>query len=414
MIMELSNLHALQPDGDPPAFATALPAQAALIAGLLRKLQSGAVRVHFPDGQSELFGDDAHPVSLRLKEWDVCGAVLKRGDIGFAEAYIEGQWDTDDLPPLLGIMLRNRQALETVIYGTWWGSFAYRLRHLFNRNSKGGSRKNIHAHYDLGNDFYREWLDASMTYSSALFAGEERQSLESAQQAKYRRILDQLQLDEGARVLEIGCGWGGFAEAAARERGAQVTGLTLSTEQLDYARARMQRAGLQEHVQLLLQDYRDTEGRFDAIASIEMFEAVGEAYWPDYFRCIARNLRAGGRACIQTIVIDDVLFERYRKGTDFIQQYIFPGGMLPSPSAFRKAAERHGLEVNESLAFGLDYGHTLALWRRDFHAKLDIVRAQGFDERFIRTWDFYLAYCEAGFRAGSVDVMQFTLVKQDA
>jgi cyclopropane-fatty-acyl-phospholipid synthase len=235
--------------------------------------------------------------------------------------------------------------------------------------------------------------------------------LHAGQIAKYQRILHELKLGQGARVLEIGCGWGGFAELATRKAGAHVTGLTLSTEQLNYAHQRLAQAGVRDQVELLLQDYRDTAGEFDAIASIEMFEAVGEAYWPSYFECVARNLKSQGRACIQTIVIDDELFERYRKGTDFIQQYIFPGGMLPSPSVFRQHAENHGLRVVNEFTFGLDYARTLHEWRKAFNEQLPQVKAQGFDDRFLRTWEFYLAYCEAGFRAKSIDVAQFTLEK---
>lgn len=388
-----------------------VPPQMALIARVLRELQHGALRVEYPDGRCELFGDGMHPVTLTIRDWRVCSATLRAGDIGFAQSYIDGDWTSDDLPGLLEVFSRNRQALEAVIYGSWWGGLLYRIRHLFNRNSKAGSRRNIHAHYDIGNAFYKLWLDPSMTYSSALFNGGVEQDLREAQLEKYRRILRRLDLGHDARVLEIGCGWGGFAELAAAEANAHVTGLTLSTEQLQYAERRLMQAGLSHRADLRLQDYRDTDGQFDAIASIEMFEAVGEAYWPDYFACIARNLKPAGRACIQTIVIDDSLFERYRKGTDFIQQYIFPGGMLPSPAAFRRHAAQHGLRVIDEFAFGEDYARTLAKWRAAFNAQLPHVREQGFDDRFVRTWEFYLAYCEAGFRANNIDVMHFTLEK---
>ncbi|MGV8898485.1 MAG: class I SAM-dependent methyltransferase [Burkholderiaceae bacterium] len=388
-----------------------LPSQVKLILQMLRKLEQGALRMEFPNGHSEHFGDHSHPVTLSLKNWDICNAALKSGDIGFAQTFIDGQWSTDNLPGLIEIFVRNRNAVESVIYGSWWGSLLYRLKHVFNRNSKAGSRKNIHAHYDIGNDFYQLWLDPSMTYSSALFADGNTDNLHAAQNAKYRRILDELQLPPNARVLEIGCGWGGFAELATRSAGAHVTGLTLSTEQLDFAHQRLTKAGVADQVELRLQDYRDTDGQFDAIASIEMFEAVGEAYWPSYFACIARNLKPKGRACIQTIVIDDALFERYRKGTDFIQQYIFPGGMLPSPSVFWQQAEKHGLRVVSEFNFGFDYARTLDAWRSAFQEQLPQVRAQGFDDRFLRTWEFYFAYCEAGFRAKNIDVTQFTLEK---
>lgn len=310
----------------PATLPAAIPAQARIVLKMLRRLEHGALRVSCPDGSTLSFGSGTAPVSIRLKNWKPCIAALRSGDIGFAESYIAGDWQTDDLAALLQLFIRNRDRLESAIYGSWWGGLLYRLRHLFNRNSKAGSRRNIHAHYDIGNRFYRLWLDPSMTYSSALYSAPGL-TLEQAQQAKYTRILDQLQLPAGGRVLEIGCGWGGFAELAARN-GAQVTGLTLSTEQLEFAKERLQQAGLAARAELRLQDYRDAGGEFDAIASIEMFEAVGEAYWDAYFSCVAQRLKSGGRACIQTITIADDLFDRYRKGSDFIQQYIFPGGML--------------------------------------------------------------------------------------
>ena len=390
---------------------TALPARARFILKMLAQLKHGALHLELPDGQIARFGDDSYPVTLRLHDWSLCDAVLKSGDIGFAETFIAGSWTTDNLSGLIELFTRNRQTLESLIYGKWWSNLLYRLRHLFNRNSRSGSRKNIHAHYDIGNDFYRLWLDPSMTYSSALFSNGHADSLQDGQLAKYRRILNQLAVQPGARILEIGCGWGGFAELAAKEGGAQVRGLTLSTEQLQFAQQRLAEAGVAAQADLLLMDYRDSNEQYDAIASIEMFEAVGEAYWPTYFECVARNLKSGGRACIQTIVIADELFERYRTGSDFIQQYIFPGGMLPSPTAFRAQAEQQGLRVVNEFAFGLDYARTLAEWCDAFKQRLPEVRAQGFDEQFLRTWEFYLAYCEAGFRADNINVMHFTLEK---
>jgi cyclopropane-fatty-acyl-phospholipid synthase len=390
----------------------ALPSRMRVIAQLLRAMRAGAVRLEYPHGGHDLFGDGSIPATIKLHDWSLCDAVMKSGDIGLAETYMEGKWDCDNLPLLLEILNRNRAALNSAVYGSWWGRLLYRLRHLFNRNTKAGSRRNIHAHYDLGNDFYRLWLDASMTYSSGLFDGALTCTLEQAQLAKYRRVLNQLKLLPGASVLEIGCGWGGFAELAAREGGLHVTGLTLSKEQLGFARQRIQQEGLANKVSLHLKDYREADGQYDAIASIEMFEAVGEAYWDSYFDCLVRNLKPGGHACIQTIVISDALFSRYRKGTDFIQQYIFPGGMLPSAAVFRELARKHGLEVTDELAFGLDYARTLAEWRRRFREQQVNVISLGFDQRFLRIWNFYLAYCEAGFRAGSIDILHFTLQKK--
>ncbi|MEC5160985.1 SAM-dependent methyltransferase [Janthinobacterium sp. CG_S6] len=394
----------------------AMPAASRLILKMLGALKHGALLLKTPDGACQLYGDGSFPVTLELKNWNLCGAALRSGDIGFAETFIAGDWRSDNLAGLIELLARNRAGIEALVYGSWWGSLLYRVKHLLNRNSRAGSKKNIHAHYDIGNAFYRLWLDPSMTYSSALF---ERAAgavpdldLERAQMAKYRRIARQLQLAPDARVLEIGCGWGGFAETAAREHGAHVTGLTLSTEQLAYAQARLADAGLAGRADLKLCDYRDSAGEYDAVASIEMFEAVGQRYWPSYFACVARNLKAGGRACIQTIVIADELFERYSKGTDFIQQYIFPGGMLPSPSEFRRCAAEHGLRVEDEFRFGPDYAETLRQWRAGFCARRAALEQQGFDGRFVLTWEFYLAYCEAAFCAGNTDVMQFTLVKQ--
>ncbi|GJI87924.1 cyclopropane-fatty-acyl-phospholipid synthase family protein [Duganella hordei] len=397
------------PSRQAPAPAGRPPAAARLILNILRGLQHGALLLQLPDGSHQLYGDGSFPLVLELKNWKPCAAALRAGDIGFAESYIAGDWKTDNLRGLIELLIRNREAIEALVYGSWWGSLLYRLKHLLNRNSRAGSRKNIHAHYDIGNAFYQLWLDPTMTYSSAIFDG--GGDLALAQLAKYRRIVGQLQLAPHARVLEIGCGWGGFAETAAREAQAHVTGLTLSTEQLAYARRRLADAGLAGLADLRLCDYRDCDGQYDAVASIEMFEAVGERYWPSYFACVARNLRPGGRACIQTITIADRLFARYRQGTDFIQQYIFPGGMLPSPSEFRRQAGLHGLRVSDEFRFGTDYADTLLQWRRSFLARRAEVAAQGFDQRFMLTWEFYLCYCEAAFRAGNTDVMQFTLVK---
>ena len=394
-----------------PALPEGAPASAHAVFALLRQLRQGTLDVQLPDGSQRRFGPGGEPqAALRLLDWRVCAAALKSGDIGFAEAYIDGGWTTPDLSALLRLLIANRDAIEQVIYGRWWGVLAYRLKHLLQRNSRRGSRKNIHAHYDIGNDFYRLWLDDTMTYSSALFAGQPGQELPQAQRAKFRRALDECNVREGQRVLEIGCGWGALAEEAARARGAHVTGVTLSTEQLEYARERLVRAGVAARADLRLQDYRDIDDApFDAIVSIEMFEAVGREYWESFFACLKSRLKPGGRACIQTITIRDDLFERYLRSTDFIQQYIFPGGVLPSPAAFRAEAGRAGLVVERELAFGPDYAETLRRWRATFLARDAQVRRLGFDTRFMRIWEFYLAYCEAAFDTGNTDVVQFTL-----
>jgi cyclopropane-fatty-acyl-phospholipid synthase len=391
------------------------PAAARAAFGLLRQLRSGTLDLQLPDGTQMRFGSGAETEArgaMRLRNWKVCGAALRSGDIGFAECFIDEDWTSPDLVELLKVFIANREAVESAIYGSWWGSLLYRIKHLLNANSRRGSRKNIHAHYDLGNPFYKLWLDETMSYSAAWFEGNPSGDLVQAQWAKVRRALDECRVQPGERVLEIGCGWGGLAEYAARHHGAHVTGVTLSTEQLAYAQQRLQAAGLAGRADLRLQDYRDLDdGPFDAIASIEMFEAVGRKYWPGFFQRVHALLKPGGRACIQSITIRDDLFDRYVSSTDFIQQYIFPGGLLPSPTAFREQAEQAGLRIVNELRFGTDYAETLRRWRHRFLAQEAAVRRLRFDGRFMRIWEFYLAYCEAAFATGNTDVMQFTLEK---
>ncbi|MBX3626133.1 MAG: class I SAM-dependent methyltransferase [Rhizobacter sp.] len=385
------------------------PATARAVFRLLARLRHGSLDVQLPDGTQLHFGQaQGLRAAIRLRNWNVCSAALKSGDIGFAETFIAGDWTTPDLTTLLKLFIANRDEIEQVVYGSWWGSLLYRVRHLFNRNSRTGSKKNIHAHYDLGNEFYRLWLDPTMNYSSAWFEGDASGNLVDAQWAKVRRALRECDVKAGDRVLEIGCGWGALAESAARDFQASVTGVTLSSEQLAWGQQRLRDAGLAG--ELRFQDYRDiTDGPFDAICSIEMFEAVGREYWSGYFDTLKRNLKPGGKACIQSITIRDDLFERYVKSTDFIQQYIFPGGLLPSPSAFREAAAKAGLRVVNELSFGTDYAETLKRWREKFLAEETQVRRLGFDTRFMRIWEFYLGYCEAAFATGNTGVMQFTL-----
>ncbi len=391
--------------------ADSAPAAARAVFRLMKRLKHGTLNVQLPGGGSLTFGtadpNELH-AAIRLRNWKPCAAALKSGDIGFAESFIAGDWSSPDLTALLTLFIANRDEVEAVVYGSWWGSLLYRARHFFNRNSRRGSAKNIHAHYDLGNEFYRLWLDPTMNYSSAWFEGDRRGDLVQAQHAKVRRALTECGVRPGDRVLEIGCGWGALAEAAARDFGARVTGVTLSSEQLAWGQQRLAAAGLEG--ELRFQDYRDiADGPFDAIASIEMFEAVGREYWPSFFATVHDRLKRGGKACIQTITIRDDLFERYVKSTDFIQQYIFPGGLLPSVAAFRTAAAQAGLKVVTELDFGLDYAETLRRWRAGFLAADGPVRQLGFDTRFMRIWEFYLGYCEAAFATRNTSVVQFTL-----
>ena len=392
------------------------PAAARTVLRLLQNLRHGTLTLQLPDGSMQRFGRGEMPhATLNLRNWNVCSAALKSGDIGFAETFIAGDWSTPNLVDLLRVLVKNRAEVESVIYGTWAGRFLYRIKHLLNRNTRGNSQKNIHAHYDLGNAFYRLWLDETMNYSSALFHGDFKQSMADAQRTKVRRALDQARVQAGDRVLEIGCGWGALVEMATVERGALVTGVTLSSEQLASAQERIRRLGKTNQADLRLQDYRDIDDApFDAICSIEMVEAVGREYWPTYFAAVSKLLKPGGYACLQSIVIDDTLFERYVGSTDFIQQYIFPGGCLPCPREFRRQAHAAGLEVVEELAFGHDYAETLKRWREDFMARRAQVLKTGFDTRFLHIWEFYLAYCEAAFMEDNIDVVQFTLRKPAA
>ena len=389
-------------------------ASAAALLQLLTRLSSGYLKMTLPNGEQREFGNraDALHAEIQILDWSVFKEVMSHGDIGFAESYIRGEWNTPDLKAILELAIRNRTILEKAIYGSWYGSIFYRIKHWLRDNSKTGSRKNIHAHYDLGNAFYTLWLDPTMSYSSAWFSKGNQQSLADAQLAKINRILDSTAAKPGDHILEIGCGWGGVMEQALRSNVA-ITGLTLSTEQKAFAESRLQ--ALQNELsapkpfEVRLQDYRECQEKFDGIASVEMFEAVGEKHWPEYFEAIAKCLKSSGKACIQTIVIAEELFERYRHNTDFIQQYVFPGGMLPSRASFRASAAKAGLQVEGEFAFGFDYAKTLCMWRDSFNQQLQEVRQLGFDEAFIRLWNFYLMYCAAGFSERNIDVVQFTL-----
>lgn len=385
------------------------PALARGFLKLLEKISAGSVELITPDGESLHFnglqvGPHAH---LKINDWSACNDILKSGDIGVAEAYRDQKIETSDLLSVLLLALANQDILEKTLHGSFWGTLLYRLRHLMNRNTRQGSQKNIHAHYDIGNDFYRLWLDGSMTYSAALFQ-QENQSLTDAQHAKYDRLLELLEVKRGDHILEIGCGWGGFAERAA-ERGCYVTGISLSKEQLAWSRERVKGTAAEGRTHFVYQDYRDISGQYDAIVSIEMLEAVGQNYWPGYFRKIRESLKPGGKAALQSITIANDRFDDYQRGTDFIQQYIFPGGMLPSPEILSEEVRKSGLTIDNQHFFGLDYARTLRLWRDNFEESLEKINAQGFDDAFIRLWRFYLCYCEAGFLTQRTDVCQLLL-----
>ena len=400
------------------SYKQAMPAAARRVVSLLQRLQHGTLHVQWPDGHVEQFGTlpasgQGLNATLHLHSWAPLTQALKSGDIGFAESYIAGEWTTNNLAELLQLLVANRRDMDELIFGNWLGRLFYRVRHLMHRNTRSNSKKNIHAHYDLGNAFYKLWLDPTMNYSSAWFDNDRTQPMAEAQTAKVRRALRMVDAKAGDHILEIGCGWGALAELGGQEFGAHMSGVTLSHEQLAFANQRMQDQGLAATSNLRLQDYRDIDdGPYDAICSIEMLEAVGQEYWPTYFESVARLLKPGSKACVQTIVIDDALFDRYVKSTDFIQQYIFPGGCLPCPREFRAHAQRAGLKVVDELAFGLDYAETLRRWRHQFMADKAQVLQLGFDERFIRIWEFYLAYCEAAFEQRNTDVVQYTLLKR--
>ena len=389
--------------GAPAAFRNVVKAAAQhWFTGSLTFVLPSGKRVHI-EGRAP--GPDAE---LQVQDFRFVGRMLAAGDIGLAEGYMAGEWDTPDLTALLKAAALNLERLQMLVRGHPLVAAVHGLQHALNANTRKGARRNIIAHYDLGNDFYQLWLDPSMTYSSALFERPEK-TLTEAQHDKYAALARRMQLEPGQSVLEIGCGWGGFAEFAAKEVGAKVVGLTLSPSQAEFARKRLFEAGLADRAEIRLTDYRDMTGQFDRIASIEMFEAVGEVYWPTYFQAVKRLLSPAGKAGLQIITIRDELFARYRKSTDFIKKYVFPGGMLPSMTRLREEAARAGLGWRGDESFGQDYARTLLLWRERFDAAWPQIAPLGFDERFRRLWRFYLSYCEAGFATGRTDVVQIAL-----
>jgi len=389
-----------------------LPRYFAATFSLAQKINNGRIDFVLPDRRRfRVDAPNPGPVAeITVHNPDTFARLIREGDLGMADAYLEGWWSTPDLQAFMDVVHADNNDAYDSFAGMQLVRIWERLRHWMNRNTKENARKNISYHYDLGNEFYGLWLDDTMTYSSAIFeTGQE--SLENAQTAKYKSMVDQMGAKPGDHVLEIGCGWGGFAEYAAKERGLKVTGLTISQEQYDYATNRIQKAGLSDQVEFKLQDYRDERGTYDGIASIEMFEAVGEQYWPVYFNSLRERLKPGKNATLQIITVEDARFEIYRKSVDFIQKYIFPGGMLPSPSVLRQEVEKAGLNVMKSIEFGESYSQTLRRWHETFNQRWDDVALLGFDGRFRRMWNFYLTSCAAGFHSGCIDVTQITVTK---
>jgi cyclopropane-fatty-acyl-phospholipid synthase len=387
-----------------PKASRAAPEFLNIFGALQSRLRGGRMRAVLPSGRAVVLGvgDGGVQATLVVERWRALRRLAVGGDIGFAEAYIDGDLTTPDLVAVLRLAARNRDALSGVVRASPILRWLERLRHFLRRNSRSGSRRNIVAHYDLGNDFYRLWLDAKMQYSSALWA-DDTPDLDSAQDRKLARIVELLDLAGRESVLEIGCGWGGLAAQLHGEATSKVVALTLSPGQLKWARA------LEKPVDFRLQDYRDIRERFDRIVSIEMLEAVGKAWLPRYFDTLASALNRGGRAVLQAITIDEALEADYQRNPDFIQKYIFPGGFLPTKSALAALIERAGLRVLQRESFGLSYARTLAEWRRRFHTNWADIAALGFDDRFRRLWDYYLCYCEAGFAEGTIDVSHYVI-----
>lgn len=391
----------------PPPYRYRLTHQ---IAGLIR---AGELRLSLPDGSTyRVCGNRSGPTAeVRLHSVRAVRRFAAGGSLGLAEAYLDGDWSTPDLRAVMMLAAANEAEWEAVLRGRPMMRWLSRLAHMFKPNTRRGARRNIAAHYDLGNAFYASWLDPTMTYSSAEFAAPS-ETLEQAQGRKIRNLLDALALAPGRRLLEIGCGWGHLAEVAARERGVQVVALTLSQAQAEVARTRIAAAGLADRVEIRIQDYRDVTETFDAVASVEMFEAVGEAYWPTYFRAVHDRLRAGGQAALQIITIADRFFDEYRRTADFVQRYVFPGGMLPSPTRLREEVARAQLRWVSEVWFGASYAETLRRWNASFQAAWPRIAAMGdYDARFKRLWEYYLSYCETGFRAGWTDVGRIVLTR---
>ena len=383
----------------------------AFLRSIVGKVECGGLVIETPAGNRlVLSGRHSGPqAKVTIHSWRFLWRVITSWDIGFADAYIAGEWSSPNLADLLRLACNNSgmvEALNLLRAPRLW----LRLRHAMNRNTRRGSRRNIAAHYDLGNEFYARWLDGGMTYSAGMFSSA-NQTLEEAQVAKLDRVLSLLDLAGGESVLEIGCGWGSLAERMIDRHDCTVTGITLSAEQLAFAQGRLRDRNVAGRCDLRLQDYRDVRGTFDRIVSIEMLEAVGEAYWPTYFEKLQNCLRPGGAAVLQVITIDEARFDYYHRKPDFIQKYIFPGGMLPTTGIIERETEEAGLQLVAKEFFGEGYARTLEEWQRRFQDAWPAIKALGFDERFKRTWEYYLAYCQAGFETGSINVGLYKIVR---
>lgn len=387
-----------------------LPRYFSAVWNQISDLKKGRLDVVMPDGRTfRAEGKEpGHVVEVQVKNPDVFARLIREGDLGFSEAYMDGWWDTPDLQAFMDMIHDDTEDMYDGFAGQTLVRWFEQVRFWLQSNSKRQAKKNISYHYDLGNEFYGLWLDETMTYSSALFKSDQ-ESLEKAQKQKYASMVDEMGAQPGDHVLEIGCGWGGFAEYAAKERGLKVTGLTISQEQLRYAKERIEKAGLSDRVEFKLQDYRDEQGTYDGIASIEMFEAVGQKYWPVYFNTVRECLKPGKNATLQIITVGDERFDVYASRPDFIQKYIFPGGMLPSPAKLKEEVEKAGLSVSRSIKFGESYSQTLRRWHEVFNAKWDQITQMGFDDRFRRMWNYYLTSCASAFHSGTCDVTQITI-----
>jgi cyclopropane-fatty-acyl-phospholipid synthase len=375
---------------------------------ILKKAKHGTLELTLPDGKKESYGDGNPLIRAEIRDWAVLDLLFSKGDLGLAEVIIENRMTVDDLVTLIAWACHNEQDFGRALHGTWYGKLAARIRFFLNRNDREGAKKNIMAHYDLGNEFYKLWLDPSMSYSSAIFEPDVA-CLQEAQMKKYDRIIDSLEIKPGDHILEIGCGWGGFFSRAVERTGCKVTAVMNSPQQARHNQQKINAHKLSSHVDLRQIDYRDIRGKFDKVVSIEMIEAVGEQYWSAYFAKIRSSLKEKGSSMIQGITIRDDLFHSYRRNTDFIQQYIFPGGMILANQVVQQKGQEQGLNLTDTYEFGLSYAETLKEWRQNFQQVLPQVKALGFDDKFIRLWNLYLCYCEGAFRAGRTSVGQFRL-----